>query len=192
MTLLQSQYRKKVISVDPQEIEHIEFRTTRLKPGYDPDEVDNFLDRVAIQMRSMNTVIEQQREREVSLKRELAEANRKLTAWGEAPTSVIAASPATEPEKASILLQAAQKTADEAIARANADALAIQHRADEAAQKSVAEAQKTAGDLVNAARGEVYTLEQRVAQLKSAHAKLRTFLKEHLENSIADLEEYNA
>ena len=38
--------------IDPQSIEEVQFKATRLKEGYDQDEVDAFLDRVADALRN--------------------------------------------------------------------------------------------------------------------------------------------
>lgn len=84
----------------PADIENVEFKTTRLKEGYDQDEVDNFLDRVAADYKRLE---------------ELAAQTQQLPPVPTAPPPVVQPT-----EQAAKLLELAQKTADKAVADANA------------------------------------------------------------------------
>lgn len=138
--------------MDPQEIEHVEFRTTRLKEGYDPDQVDAFLDRVAGELRLALTQLQERDEQIVKLKRQLAEQERMLGEYDNfTPTQVLPTVSKPEPDgvapvTATLILEAAQKTADEVISQAQSHAVDItkvaESNARERADEIVADAIK--------------------------------------------------
>lgn len=100
----------------PADIENKQFSTTRLKEGYDQEEVDNFLDGVGASMGDLHRKLADAEQRVKVLQAQ----NQRLT---EAPTTVqAAASPSAVAEK---LIAAAEAAAQqhEAEAKAEADRL---------------------------------------------------------------------
>ena len=163
--------------IDPQDIERVEFATTRLKAGYDPDEVDNFLDRVAADYRSVlssNALHEQDNAR---LKRRVAELERRADDTPTTQLPVVAPDPTAA---AGRLLDLAQRTADEVIAQAQAEAVAIQQRADESARDTLNEAVEEGNKRKRAAEAEAYRAEQDLDLLRGVRNSVRSQLEAQL------------
>ena len=96
----------------PEDVQNKRFTTTRLKAGYDEDEVDGFLDEVEAEMRRLLAEI-------TSLRAAAASA----PAAPAAPAAQVIAPPREEPNEAALrTLAMAQRTAEEAIAQARAEA----------------------------------------------------------------------
>lgn len=166
--------------VDPQDIERVEFSTTRLKGGYDPDEVDNFLDRVADTLRSKDETLAQRDGEIVTLRRRVAELERQAN---DTPTTQL---PVFQPEPtaaAGRLLELAQKTADEVIAQAQGEAVEIQRRADENAHETLNAAVEEANKRKRAAEAAAYKAEQDLDLL----AGVRRSVRAQLESQLKDL-----
>lgn len=168
--------------IDPHDIERVEFSTTRLKAGYDPDEVDNYLDRVADTLRSKNEQLNKANDEIVILRRRVAELER---AANDTPTTqlpVITNSPASvvPSESAARLLELAQKTADDVIAQAQQNAVDITARADETARDIVNQATQEADQRRRAAEAKAYKAEQDLELLADKRANIRATLEGHL------------
>jgi DivIVA domain-containing protein len=174
--------------VDPQDIERVEFGTTRLKAGYDPDEVDNYLDRVADTLR---TVIKSNGELEaeaVRLRRRVAELERKAD---DTPTTQLPVVQAEPTAAAGRLLDLAQRTADEVIAQAQAEAVEIQRRADENARDTLNAAVEEGNRRKRAAEAAAYKAEQDLDLLDGVRKSVRGQLESQLtdlRNKLGDIE----
>lgn len=109
--------------IDPHEIEMKQFTTRRLREGYDPDEVDAFLDEVLVGYR------------EALLQLGIAQQGL------EHHLSVCSPAPAIPPVIGDVsrMLQVAQRTADEQIAEANGEAGQIVVTARQQADEIVAQ-----------------------------------------------------
>lgn len=166
--------------VDPQDIERVEFSTTRIKSGYDPDEVDNYLDRVAESLRSALDSAAQKDGEIVTLRRRIAELERTANDTPTAQLPVIQASPT---EAAGRLLDLAQKTADDVVAAAQADAVRIQQTADENARDLINQAVEEANKRKRAAEAQAYKAEQDLDLLASTRKAVRA----QLEGQLTDL-----
>lgn len=156
--------------MDPQEIEKVEFKTTRLKEGYDADEVDNFLDRVAIEVRYLVEYKATASEELVSLRRQLATVQRQLDAYGDLPTQQI-------PMQAAGILEAAQRVADQVQAEARIQADTI-----------LAEADVNARAILDGVNKEADVVSLRLSQLRTKHQQLRDFLAAHITTGLEELE----
>jgi DivIVA domain-containing protein len=172
--------------VDPHDIERVEFSTTRLKAGYDPDEVDNYLDRVADTLRSKNESLNKANDEIVILRRRVAELERVAN---DTPTSQLPVFQSEPTAAAGRLLELAQKTADDVIAQAQAEAVGIQQRADENARDTLNQAVEEAHKRKRAAEAEAYKAEQDLDLLtgvrKSVRAQLEAQLRD-LHNKLGD------
>lgn len=156
--------------MDPQEIDNIEFKTTRLKGGYDPDEVDNFLDRVSAEMRIREAAHISNIQEFDRVKRQLAEAKMKLERFSDLPTTQI-------PMQATGILEAAQRVAEDVKAQAEGAAAVTVEAAN-------AEAARVGAMMANATREH----EGRVALLKDKHEQLRSFLANFAQSGLDELE----
>lgn len=149
----------------PADIDTIEFKTTRVKEGYDPTQVDNFLDRIRdswiadnATARSTEAEAERLRKENERLKRQLNEANAHLAGY-----EVTAPIPQPAPaESATRILEFAQKTADDVTGAARAEA----------------------ADIVGKARSEAYAVERELKNFErkrdEVKAQLRDFHRKHL------------
>lgn len=186
------------MDISPQQIRTAEFSTTR--KGLDPDEVREFLERVAGELeRSQNqsTAMEARARAAVARLQELSEG-----AAAQAPTPEPVAEPEPEPmatvgpseaETISRTLLLAQRTADSTIAEAEADAERLRSEADAAAATTVEAARKSAERLTEEAREEARRAgeqeRQAIASEVDALKARRDFLVsdvEHLETFLVD------
>lgn len=169
--------------IGPADIERAQFKVTRLKEGYDQDEVDNYLDRVADALRSVETSNSGLAEENARLKRQLAEANRRLEAASDAPTQVIRPVEIVPSESAARLLELAQKTADDVVAQAQQNAVDITARADENARDIVNAATNEADARRRKAEAEAYKAQQTLDGVR----ELRDQTRAHLVGQLEDL-----
>lgn len=160
--------------MEPADIDKIEFRTTRVKEGYDQDEVDNFLDRVAAIWAQDREVIAIHEKEIAQLRRQLKEAHAIADAY-DVTKPIPAPSPA---ESATRILEFAQRTADDVMADAKA-------KGDEL----LATCRNQADAIMNEARGTVYQLEQEVKVLKGKKKETQDYLRGYLRRALNDLEE---
>lgn len=167
--------------MDPQEIEEVQFKTTRIKEGYDATEVDNFLDRVAVGLLAALDRLQAANESVQRLIREKAELQRQLDSYGDLPTSQI-------PMQATGILEAAQRVADDVKRQAEADANAVMSGAAEDARRIIEESGKEADTKRQAAEAACWTVEGRLAELRQKHQQLRDFLAGHIKSGLEELE----
>src|SRR5690606_19427772 len=146
--------------MDPRVIDNKQFGTTRLKEGYDQDEVDNFLDEVAAELRRLQQELAKAREEHTILRRRPTEA----------PTVAMQQPPSVVAEK---LLQAAEEAARsyEAEAKAKADEIVRESGAQGA--RVVEEAQAAAEKIKAEGLAEKY---RRNEELDRKHAEVASLV----------------
>ena len=172
----------------PQDVVDKQFTVTKLRNGYDRDEVDAFLDEV-----------------EGELARLLTE-NARLAMTSQAPAAAQAPAPqpaalsAGEPQEAALrTLLMAQRTADQAIAEAREEAAqAVATARDEAgtlmaqAQQRSAQVQQEVDARTSAAldqlRARQVELEARITDLRAFEREYRVRLKAYLQSQLRDLD----
>jgi cell division initiation protein len=141
------------MDVTPQVINEVEFH--QKMRGYDPDEVDDFLERVAVAVEQLQERVRQAEQRAAAAEQRAAEGPSRTN---EAPS--IAASPAaprnkgddTEAIRRTLVL--AQRTADAAVKEAEDEAKRTLQSAQEQVQRLYAEAQDRARKIVTDAEAE--------------------------------------
>lgn len=158
------------MSVDPQDIDNIEFKTTRLKGGYDPDEVDNFLDRVSLALARARADVKLAVDTSVRLRAELAVAKQKLANYSDLPTTQI-------PMQATGILEAAQRVAED-----------VKAQAEGAAATAIANAQAEANTVRLEQVRATNEHHGRIAALKDKHEQLRSFLANFSQSGLDELE----
>lgn len=135
--------------ITPEQIDAHEFTTTRLRAGYDPDEVDNYLDRVIVDYRaalSQVGVLQQQ-----------------IANLTHSPTQQI---PAVYSDMDK-LLAVAQQHADQTIGEANGQAGKILAEADAQSRAIVDEGRNEKNRILGELTSKREELEQAVAQAAS-------------------------
>lgn len=186
------------MDVTPQVINEVEFH--QKMRGYDPDEVDDFLERVAVAFEQL-----QERTRSAD-QRALAAEQRATDAPRPDPAAAAAPSEAEETETIRRTLVLAQRTADAAIKDAQDEARRILDAVQEQSQRQQAEAQEQARKLVVDAEAEarksgdetrqrlikeIITLEETRDALRADHGILERHLDEQrlrLRSSVGDLQ----
>jgi cell division initiation protein len=138
---------------------------TERRRGYDPEEVDNFLERVSSAVAQLQDKLRQATARaeeadakvaeaqraQALAESELARAGNEVTAVGEAPVAPV--DPELEAERASKILLMAQRTADATIEDAN-----------DTAQQAIADARAKAANLIGEAESEAERLRSEAAR----------------------------
>jgi DivIVA domain-containing protein len=123
--------------MDPRVIDNKQFGTTRLKEGYDQDEVDNFLDEVAAELRRLQQELAKAQEENAVLRRRPTEAP---TVAMQQPPSVVAEKLLQAAEEAARSYEAEAKArADEIVREAGAQGARVVEEAQSAAEKIKAE-----------------------------------------------------
>ena len=187
------------MDVTPQVINEVEFH--QKMRGYDPDEVDDFLERVAVAFEQLQERIRSTEQRASAAEKRAAEAVR-----GPAAPSAPAVDEAEETETIRRTLVLAQRTADAAIKEAQDEARRIldgvqeqsqrlQSEAQEQARKLVvdaeAEARKSADETRQRLIKEIISLEETRDSMRADHGILERHLDEQrlrLRSSIGELQ----
>lgn len=156
----------------PQDIAKKQFSVARLGKGYAQDEVDDFLDALEVDYSAAIKAAEDaQRRLGVALGAQKEAATTQLPPLPLAPPKP---SPAAEdgPSMASIamLLETAQQTADQIIAKASSDAAGITGQAQIDATKIKDAATADAAAQVAAMQAELAEMTQKIESLKAVHA----------------------
>jgi DivIVA domain-containing protein len=180
--------------ITPADVHTVRFtRATMLRPGYNDEQVDRFLDRVGEELARLHAEKAELRDSVHQLRQQLTDAP---AAAPEAPSDQAVRILATAQQTADSYVAEAedfsrQMTADaraqyeEQVRRARENAGAIIHAAQEAA------ARMTAGErpaTVDAPQRSTQELEEQVAYLKAFGQACRTQLRAYLEALLADVE----
>ena len=187
------------MDVTPQVINEVEFH--QKMRGYDPDEVDDFLERVAVAFEQLQERIRSSEQRVAAAEQRAAEAVRAPAA---APAPAADEAEVTETIRRTLVL--AQRTADAAIKDAQDEARRILQSVQEQAQRLQTDAQEQARKLVVDAEAEarksadetrqrlikeIIALEETRDSLRADHGILERHLDEQrlrLRSSIGDLQ----
>ena len=186
------------MALTPDDVVTKQFQHVRFKEGFDPDEVDDFLDEIVVEWRK--TIAEND-----ELKAKLAAYESGAEAPATAPAEVVEEAPAPAPAPAAQAFDGGQGAAAPAAASAGiielAQRLHDEHVAEGIAQrdKLIADAQAQAATIVSdaetKAREEANRLDKERASLESRITELRNFerdyraqLRSYIEGKLRDLE----
>lgn len=169
----------------PADIDNVEFKTTRVKEGYDQEEVDDFLDRVGDAWADDQTALARAKDEIVRLKRQLKEAQAIADAY-----DVTAVLPAPSPaESATRILEFAQKTADDILADAKAQADSVKAAAENDSNELLSRSRTQADAMLNEARGTVYQLDREAKALEGKIKETKDHVRGYLRRALNELEE---
>lgn len=185
------------MALTPDDVVTKQFQHVRFKEGFDPDEVDDFLDEIVVEWRK--TIAEND-----ELKAKLAAYESGEAAPAAAPAEPVAAEPEPEPAEAPAP-EAPAATPAPAAASAGiielAQRLHDEHVAEGKAQrdKLIAEAQSQANAIVSEAEAkgraemerldrERTTLEGRISELRQFERDYRAQLRSYIEGQLRDLD----
>jgi DivIVA domain-containing protein len=193
----------------PEDVANKQFTSTRLKPGYDETEVDEFLDEVEAELTRLYRENDELRSKLTNAQRQLAEGG------GDGGTAQQAAPPAPIPqpapppppppapvpapvaqaptgasvsETATGILALAQRTADEHVSEARTQADRIIGEARTRADQLKREADDKHRQMIGSLENERVTLEREVEKLRTFEREYRTRLKSYLEGQLRELD----
>ncbi|GAA2993071.1 DivIVA domain-containing protein [Microbacterium terrae] len=186
------------MALTPDDVVTKQFQHVRFKEGFDPDEVDDFLDEIVVEWRK--TIAENE---ELKAKLAAYESGAAQAAPAPAPEPVAApiAAPAPAPAASNPLMAEAGGAAASAGIIELAQRLHDEHVAEGVAQRDqlIADAKSQAASIVSEAetRGreelakldrERSTLEGRISELRNFERDYRAQLRSYIEGKLRDLE----
>lgn len=194
------------MALTPEEVINKRFQPTKFKEGYNPEEVDDFLDEIVIELRRLNA-------ENTSLKRQLEEAEAKISlapaqqsgtpaeaevavdaqpaaaAAAPAPAAAPAAEPTLSPASATGLLAMAQKVHDDYVFEGKRERERLITEGRDEAAKLVSEAEQKSNQVLGDLEKTKSDLEVSVAKLRSFENQYRTSLRDYLNKQLTTLEE---
>lgn len=180
------------MALTPDDVVTKQFQHVRFKEGFDPDEVDDFLDEIVVEWRK--TIAENE-----ELKAKLAEyesgAASAPAAAAPAPAPAVeapapaAAVDGAPPAAASAgIIELAQRLHDEHVAEGQAKRDQLISEAQAQAASIVAEAEAKGRDELARLERERSTLETRITELRQFERDYRQQLRSYIEGHLRDLE----
>ncbi|AAO44610.1 cell division protein DivIVA-like protein [Tropheryma whipplei str. Twist] len=171
--------------LSPSDIVNKRFGVTKFREGYDQDEVDDYLDEVAVDLRhllerndELSSELESARGQIQALKDELAEASR-------------GASGGSFGDQAAEILALAKRARDEYIQEGVKRRDAIVAEARESAERAARTSESELTRRVEALKLEIPALEKRVLDLRAFESDYRDRLRAFLQSGLRDLEPKN-
>jgi DivIVA domain-containing protein len=191
----------------PEDVANKQFASTRLKPGYDETQVDEFLDEVEAELTRLYRENGELRSKLAAAQRSVAEAGetagattQKVAPSGPAgpsgpaqkppqppATGQSAPAPAAAAEGATGILALAQRIADEHVAEARTQADHIVGEARTRADALKREADDRHRQMIGSLEKERTTLDRTVGELRTFERDYRARLKSYLEDQLRDL-----
>jgi DivIVA domain-containing protein len=183
------------MALTPEDIVNKRFQATKFREGYDPDEVDDFLDDVVVEMRRLA-------EENETLKKELEEAKALAEQAQSAPSPIPAAAPAAAVDAAPIseddpidaegttnLLQLARRLHEEHVREGihKRDELIAEGHAQ--AARIVADAEEEQKRRMSVFQQERDALESKVESLREFERQYRQSLRGFIENQLSALDQ---
>ena len=166
------------MALTPEDVVTKQFQHVRFKEGFDPDEVDDFLDEIVVEWRK--TIAENE-----ELKARVAE----LESGAAAAAAPVAAAPATGGAAASAgIIELAQRLHDEHVAEGQAQRDKLISDAQAQAASIVADAEAKGRDEVARLDAERATLETRISELRQFERDYRSQLRGFIEEKLRDLD----
>lgn len=184
------------MALTPDDVVTKQFQHVRFKEGFDPEEVDDFLDEIVVEWRK--TIAENE---ELKAKLEAYEAGEKPTAAPAAESAPQEApAPAAETQKAAPasddggastsagIIELAQRLHDEHVAEGIAQRDKLVSEAEATASRIVAEAEAKQRKESARLEKERQTLEGRITELRQFERDYRAQLRSYIEGQLRDLE----
>lgn len=184
------------MALTPDDVVTKQFQHVRFKEGFDPDEVDDFLDEIVVEWRK--TIAENE---ELKAKLAAYESGETPAPAAEAPAEVaqveavevVAEAPAAESAAAPVaasagIIELAQRLHDEHVAEGQAQRDKLIADAQSQAASIVAEAEARGREEIARLEKERGTLETRIAELRQFERDYRSQLRSYIEGKLRDLD----
>lgn len=192
--------RGNTMALTPDDVVTKQFQHVRFKEGFDPDEVDDFLDEIVVEWRK--TIAENEELKAKLAALESGEAA-PATPAAEAPKAeepVVSEVPAPAPAPAAVesdaapaaqsagIIELAQRLHDEHVAEGKAQRDQLVSEAQAQAASIVAEAEKQGREERARLEKERTTLEGRITELRNFERDYRSQLRSYIEGQLRDLD----
>ncbi|WP_100811076.1 MULTISPECIES: DivIVA domain-containing protein [unclassified Microbacterium] len=178
------------MALTPDDVVTKQFQHVRFKEGFDPEEVDDFLDEIVVEWRK--TIAENE---ELKAKLEAYESGEKPAAAAPAaeptPEAPVAAAPSADDAGASTsagIIELAQRLHDEHVAEGIAQRDKLVSEAEATASRIVAEAEAKQREESARLEKERKALEGRITELRQFERDYRAQLRSYIEGQLRDLE----
>ncbi len=195
------------MALTPEDVVTKQFQHVRFKEGFDPDEVDDFLDEIVVEWRKTIAENEELKARVAELESGAAAAAAAVAVVETAPGAVVeevpapvAAAPATGGAAASAgIIELAQRLHDEHVAEGQAQRDKLISDAQAQHDKLISDAQAQAASILADAEAkgrdeiarldaERATLETRISELRQFERDYRSQLRGFIEEKLRDLD----
>ena len=195
------------MALTPEDVVTKQFQHVRFKEGFDPDEVDDFLDEIVVEWRKTIAENEELKARVAELESGAAAAAAAVAVVETAPAAVVeevpapvAAAPATGGAAASAgIIELAQRLHDEHVAEGQAQRDKLISDAQAQHDKLISDAQAQAASILADAEAkgrdeiarldaERATLETRISELRQFERDYRSQLRGFIEEKLRDLD----
>lgn len=189
------------MALTPDDVVTKQFQHVRFKEGFDPDEVDDFLDEIVVEWRK---TIEENNELKAKLAKyesgELAPAEAAAPVEAPEPAApapeptpapaapVAAADPASTATSAASIIERAQRLHDEHVAEGRQMAEQLVDEAKAEADRILGEAEGKQRELNEKYERERTTLEGRITELRQFERDYRAQMRSYFESKLKDLD----
>ena len=171
------------MAVSPQDIQDKEFREAFR--GYNEDDVDTFLDEVAVEFARLYQENQRMKVQLAALQQEIARAGQGGPSTSAAPTPASLSAKAQEDEAR---IEAARKASEAALEEAKRRAAELVQRAEQRAREIDDLTARRAKDVDADASNALTDAQQRVAELRRQEVDIRRRIRSFLEQQLGSLE----
>jgi len=184
------------MALTPDDVVTKQFQHVRFKDGFDPDEVDDFLDEIVIEWRK---ALEENAELKAKLAAfESGEAAPVVAEAPAAPAPVVETAPASEPAPSGSatatagIIELAQRLHDEHVAEGEAKRNQLIAEAENEVNRIRSEAEAKQREETSRMERERNSLEARITELRNFERDYRAQLRGYIEGQLRDLDEKSA
>jgi len=179
------------MALTPDDVVTKQFQHVRFKEGFDPDEVDDFLDEIVVEWRKALAENEELKAKLAAYESGSAPARAAEPApapVAETPAPAAAAPAAAAPAASAGIIELAQRLHDEHVAEGIAQRDQLISEAKAQAASIVSEAETRGREELSKLERERTTLEGRITELRNFERDYRAQLRSYIEGKLRDLE----
>jgi DivIVA domain-containing protein len=173
------------MALSPDDVVTKQFQHVRFKEGFDPDEVDDFLDEIVVEWRKALTENEELKAKLAAYESGAAPA---AAAPAPAPAEAASAPAAAAPAASAGIIELAQRLHDEHVAEGIAQRDQLISDAKSQAASIVSQAETRGREELAKLDRERTTLEGRITELRNFERDYRAQLRSYIEGKLRDLE----
>jgi DivIVA domain-containing protein len=173
------------MALTPDDVVTKQFQHVRFKEGFDPDEVDDFLDEIVVEWRKALAENEELKAKLAAYESGAAPA---AAAPAPAPAEAASAPAAAAPAASAGIIELAQRLHDEHVAEGIAQRDQLISDAKAQAASIVSEAETRGREELGKLERERATLEGKITELRNFERDYRAQLRSYIEGKLRDLE----